>query len=91
MLRRTVWYIGADILEKLPQGQSASQEGLPAFDYVNCSWPKSIKNCNLVVIGVQSAVWCHLNIPSADPKRIPSGTIALRASQTRMLSGISYK
>lgn len=53
MLRRTVWYLGADILEKPSKRQSASQEGLPVFDYVNCSWPKFTEDCNLAMIGDQ--------------------------------------
>jgi hypothetical protein len=53
MLRRAVWYIGADILEKPLKRQSASQEGLPAVDYVNCSWPNFTEDCNLAVIGDQ--------------------------------------
>ena len=53
MLRRAVWYIGADILEKPSKWQSASQEGLPAVDYVNCSWPKFTEDCNLAMIGDQ--------------------------------------
>jgi hypothetical protein len=53
MLRRAVWYIGADILEKSPKRQSASQEGLPAVDYINCSWPKFTEDRNLALIGDQ--------------------------------------
>ena len=53
MLHRTVRYLGADILVKSPKRQSASQNGLPAFEYVNCSWHKFTEDCNLAVIGDQ--------------------------------------
>jgi len=53
VLRRTVWCLGAEILVKPSKRQSASQNGLPAFEYVNCSWPKFTEDCNLAMIGDQ--------------------------------------